>query len=379
MGPSPVAMETDMTELDDVLGKVCAELRERSWELQQPGDFPTNVARLLSESGLTRLCLPRSMGGLGGSLTDLVTAVERVSCVDASTGWCLFILATAPWLLCHAQPDLAGEVYADPESRVAGALAPTGTLRPHGDGCVLNGRWTFGSALNACHWVALHAVLEGTEPLRSAFAVLPVAEVTVREPWDGMGLQTSGSGAFGVADVVVPARRLIPGLSGPRIWPDAAFRVPFRATFAACAAVLLGIAGEMLDVFIEHARHKRSTFGSGVLGRQPHVRQLVAEAWAAVSAARTLLYDAIRAVEETPDCRRQAELRIAMNNVRQSALDVVGQLHLAAGGGAALRESRFAVLLRDAHTASQHHMFSTEVGALAGGVLLGFEMGEGQL
>jgi alkylation response protein AidB-like acyl-CoA dehydrogenase len=369
-----------VTELEDVLGKVCAQLRDLPPDdLWQAGDFPVDVARLLSDAGLTRLCLPRQAGGAGGSLTDLVTAVEQVSRADASTGWCLFILATAPWLLCHARPELIAEVYADPATRVAGALAPTGTLRPHGDDFLLNGRWTFGSALNASDWVAVHAVFEGAEPARSAFAVLPTAAVTYREPWDGMGLAASGSGPFGVSDVVVPAGRLIPGLSGTPVWPDPVLRVPFRATFAACAAVLLGIAGEMLDVFVDHARRKRPTYGSGVLGEQPQVRQLVAESWAGIASARSLLYDAVEAVTETPDLRRQAELRIAMNNVRQSTLDVVGRLHLAAGGGAALRESRFAVLLRDAHTASQHHMFSTEIGALAGGVLLGYEMGEGQL
>jgi hypothetical protein len=40
---------------------------------------------------------------------------------------------------------------------------------------------------------------------------------------------------------------------------------------------------------------------------------------------------------------------------------------------------RFARLLRDAHTASQHHMFSDDMSSVAGAVLLGLDVPQGQL
>ncbi|WP_328847615.1 acyl-CoA dehydrogenase family protein [Streptomyces sp. NBC_00258] len=370
--------------LDEVLDKVCVELRKRSYELEVPGDFPTDVADLLSGSGLTGLCLPRWLGGRGGRLSDLVGAVERIAAVDAATAWCLFIMGTAPWLLCHARPELVAEVYADPGTRVGGALAPTGVIRREGDGYVLKGRWAFGSGVNACDWVAVHAVFAQQSVTRSAFVLVPASGITYREPWDGLGLASSGSGVFGVDELAVPVHRVVPSLGGPPVWQDPPFRMSFRATFGACSAILVGIATEMLDAFTALSRSKRPTFGRGLLADQEYVQILVAESWGALQSARALLHRTVGLLEDAcadgvPHPRQQAELRIAMNTVRASCLRVVDQLHLAAGGGAALRASRFAHLLRDAHTASQHAMFGTEVTALAGSVLLGRDVPEGQL
>lgn len=343
------------------------------------------MAQRLSEAGLTSLCLPERLGGRGGNLSDLVRAVERVAAADASTAWCLFIMATAPWLLCHARPELVAEVYADPRVRIGGALAPTGTIRPGGDGSwTVEGSWAFGSAVNACQWVAVHAVFAEEPDPRSGFVLLPTSAITRREPWDGLGLVASGSGTFGVEARGVPSHRVITGLGGPPRWPEAPFRMSFRSTFAACAAVLLGIAGEMLDRFAGHARGKRPTFGRGLLAEQPQTRTLVAECWGSLHAARALLYQSVARIEDScadrgPEAREQAELRIAMNIVRASALGVVDRLHLAAGGAAALRRSWPARLLRDAHTASQHYMFGAEITELAGAVLLGQQVPGGRL
>jgi alkylation response protein AidB-like acyl-CoA dehydrogenase len=371
--------------LAEVLDAVCAEVRKQSAWFDVAGDFPVQVADALSASGLTALCLPRALGGRGGSLRELVTAVEQVASVDAATAWCTFIMGTAPWLLCRAEPELVSEVYAGPDSRIAGALAPTGTLSRRDGEFALTGRWTFGSAVNACDWVAVHAVFAEEGERRSAFALVPTTQLSYREPWDGMGLRASGSGAFGIVDLPVPAHRLVASLSSPPRWPEPVFRVPFRATFAACAAVLLGIAAEALAVFTDYAPQKHGTFGSGALAQQPYVQSLVAECWGALHAARALLYSTVDELEAacadggTPTLRQQAQLRIAMNTVRSNCLGVVDRIHHAAGGSASLDGSRFAQLLRDAHTASQHHMFGEAITALAGSALLGAAVAEGQL
>ncbi|WP_370964554.1 acyl-CoA dehydrogenase family protein [Amycolatopsis sp. cg9] len=370
--------------LGEVLDTARTELRKLSAWLDVTGDFPVAVARVLSDSGLTALCLPRALGGRGAGLRELVTAVEQVAAVDAATAWCTFIMGTAPWLLCRAEPELVDEVYARPDSRVAGVLAPTGTLTPVDGGFTLTGRWTFGSAVNACDWVAVHAVIAEDGVRRSAFALVPTADLSYREPWDGMGLRASGSGAFGITDLPVPRHRLVASLSSTPGWPDPVFRVPFRATFAACAAVLVGIAAEALAVFTDLAPKKRGTFGADTLSRLPHVQSLVAECWGDLHSARALLHTSVDELEDActagaPTPRQQAQLRIAMNTVRSHCLRVVDRVHHAAGGSAAVDGSRFAQLLRDAHTASQHHMFSEAITALAGSVLLGETVPEGNL
>lgn len=367
----------DPVIIEELTRSFCSDLQEHTRELEIGGDLPLGVAELLTKHRLTSLCLPERLGGRGGSLGNLVIVVERVAAVDAATGWCLFIMATAPWLLCHATPQLTGEVFADPEARIAGGLAPTGTARTvERGGYVVDGRWAFGSGVNRADWVVVHVTLPEHTTARSAFALIPASEVSYREPWDGLGLDASGSGAFGIEHLMVPAGRFLSDVSGPATWPEPMFRMSFRATFAAGAAVLLGIASHALEEFTSLAAQKRPTYGRGLLADQDRTRALVADCWAQVSAARFLLHQSVLGLEAAcadgaPSVRLQAELRIAICTVRQLCLSVVDRLHFSAGGSAAQHSSGFAKLLRDAHTASQHHMFGDDVRELAGAVLLG--------
>lgn len=347
-------------------------------ELQQAHELPARVAELLSSSGLTSMCLPRRLGGGGMGLSALVRVVETVSAADASTGWCLFIYATAPWLLDGADVRLLRDVYAHPGVRVAGALAPAGVARPTTRGYLLSGIWAFGSGLSACDWVGANAWVEGSSRRSSAFFLIPVADVDHQLPWDGMGLQASGSGAFEIREVVVPShRRVDHPASSSAAWPEASFRLSFRATFAAAAAVLLGVADEMLMEFTALAQRKTPTFAPDLLAQLPATCSIVSRTTSALGGARALLQETAAAAERacadgrTPSSRQQALLRSAINHVRRTCLDVVDRLHLASGGSGVDEGSRAGRLLRDAHTASQHHMFSAGIDELAGAALLG--------
>ncbi|HEX3786520.1 MAG TPA: hypothetical protein VHW44_01555 [Pseudonocardiaceae bacterium] len=342
-----------------------------------PGDLPPEVARLLSASRLTALCLPERLGGDGRGLIDLVDAIERVATVDASTAWVLFITATAPWLLAHADPAAVAEVYADPGTRIAGALAPTGTAAQRDGGYLVTGRWAFGSGVGSCDWVAVHVRLAGGDG--SAFALVPAAAVAYQEPWDGFGLRSTGSGAFGIEDEFVPAYRMVFQLDGSR-WPEPLFRLPFRTTFAAAAAVLLGVASRALTEFMMLATTKKPTFGRARLADQARVQALVAETSGALWAARAVLRESVGLLtEHGPDDLLRARSRIAINQVRATCVEVVGRLHAAAGSAAVGDTSVFVRALRDVHTAAQHYLFSDEINELAGVVLLGGEFDEVRL
>lgn len=364
---------------------VTAALRGRSLPVDPAGQLPLEAAGLLSEQRLTALCLPRRLGGLGCGLSELVTVVRAVSMADPSTAWCLFIFATAPWLLSGGTDELVAEVYGDPGSRVGGALAPTGRARRVGDAFQLEGTWRFGSGVGACDWVAVRAVVAGDTTARSAFFVVPGSDVAEIAPWDGIGLRNSGSGAFSITDAAVPAHRVVWSPPTGPVWPEPQFRLPFRATFAAGAAHLLGVAAEMIDEFIRLAAKKTPTFGAQELSRQPGVSALVARCVSAVDAAAAFLAETVADLEGSVEddtsppgaagrdagLRQQARLRAAVNHVRAACLTAVDQLHLASGGSGVPDGSRLSTLFRDAHTASQHYMFSPDVDELAGAVLLG--------
>jgi alkylation response protein AidB-like acyl-CoA dehydrogenase len=310
-------------------------------------ELPVEIADVLST--LTGTCLPARLGGAGRPLTELVRLVEAVSRVDAGVGWCLFILGSAPWLWRCADDRLLAEI--GPHTRLAGSLAPAGTARRTRSGYVVDGSWPFGSAVGVAHQVVVRAVVPDEGP---RCLVVPRADVTTR-PWDGAGLALSGSGAFRLDEVEVPAYRVLGDLDGPSRWPELC--TPFRATFAAGAAVLIGIAAAAVA---EVARAHR-----------PGIDALVGWAASTVQAARAALTDAVRRVQAGGNPYAQAGLRLAVVRVREYCLDVVDRLHLAAGAAVTAGTSVLGRLFADAHTASQHKMFGGDVDRLGGAALLG--------
>lgn len=360
--------------LEQRVEEVTERLRQLEPELAVTGDLPRSVAGMLSERGLTALCLPERLRGEGQSITGLAETVRALARADAATAWCLFIMATAPWLLAYASDECVAEVYSDPQARIGGALAPTGTAVETDGGYRLSGRWAFGSGVSACHYVVANARCPHDNS--TVFLVLPQADISTRDVWDGMGLARSGSGAFSVTDVFVPQHRAIRTTAAVR-WPEAPFRIPFRATFVAGAAVLCGIAEEMLARVMALCIEKKPTFGRRLIAEEPRIQFLVADCRGDLEAAYAGLYQAASRIEFAAErggvgLEDQIAVRIAIHHARKAALAVVDRLHLVAGSQGIPHDGVFARLLRDVHTASQHYMFSDEVAEVAGAAMLGF-------
>ena len=164
----------------------------------------------------------------------------------------------------------------------------------------------------------------------------------------------------------------------PVAWPDPIFALPFKATFALAAAVLIGVATEALSCLIELARVKRGTFARTRLADGGTMQSLVSRLDGVLGGARCLLYQRLEDACEAfgggyGTAAVQAALRIAVIHACDSALEVVDSVHRAAGGTAAHHGERITKLFRDAHTASQHYMFSDEMREVTGSVLLGRE------
>jgi indole-3-acetate monooxygenase len=67
-----------------------ADRGERERHLMEP------VVEALQDAGLSRLLVPRTLGGLQVDPLTLYQVIEAVAHVDGFTGWCLFINGCAP-------------------------------------------------------------------------------------------------------------------------------------------------------------------------------------------------------------------------------------------------------------------------------------------
>ena len=76
-------------------------------ELESGRQLPPQLVQGMAASGLLQLFLPRSMGGPELDLTTAFHAVEAVSKVDGSVGWCSVISGGGSVLLGWAEPGVA--------------------------------------------------------------------------------------------------------------------------------------------------------------------------------------------------------------------------------------------------------------------------------
>ena len=90
-------------------------------EMDSERRLPTPLVQSLAHAGLFQLNLPRSMGGPENEPLVTFRAVEQLSRVDGSVGWCSVIASGVSLLAGWLQRDVVRELFGQPpDMRVAG-------------------------------------------------------------------------------------------------------------------------------------------------------------------------------------------------------------------------------------------------------------------
>ena len=95
---------------EDVLAAIeslAPEVSARAAETEAARRLPPDLVALLASSGCFGILLPRSHGGVEGTLADQLHAVEALARADASVGWTVMIGSSAwsTWSTCPAPPS----------------------------------------------------------------------------------------------------------------------------------------------------------------------------------------------------------------------------------------------------------------------------------
>jgi hypothetical protein len=100
-----------------------ADESERSRRLAMP------VVEAMSRAGLSRLWVPRSLGGAEADIAAVVQVVEAVSKIDGAAGWCLTIAGNTSLPAEYLPSRSARDIFAsDPLLVTAGSWAPFGQV-----------------------------------------------------------------------------------------------------------------------------------------------------------------------------------------------------------------------------------------------------------
>jgi len=354
--------------------------------------LPATVADLKA-AGTARLFQPARFGGCEAELFRGVDALSAVGRGCGSTAWCMVQHITHNFMLSHwpdqGQQDIWGE---DPACLTSGIfIAAGGRARSVDGGYVLSGRWPLVSGVNTSDWCLFAALVDDEGPETHRYFALPRRQIEIVDTWRAVGLKGSASNDVVVSEVFVPAHRTlsIAHLKGGASPGNAHNRSPLYRTPSYCifgvyiSAALLGIAEAGLEFYLEGARRRVALVSRQKVGGYPTQQVKVAEASAAIAAARQLLLGICAEAGEIadrdglPSDEQRAQFRSYAAFAGRLAARAVELLWDAGASSSVYSDDPMARVYQDISVAGRHFTQNWDVnGSTHGRVLMGFELGD---
>lgn len=339
-------------------------------ELETSRRLPPDLVKAMNEAGLFQLYLPRAVGGPEIPPLTAMRAIEALSKIDGSVGWCAMLSGAVSLFMAWLPPAVSRELFGQPpDLRIAGSIRPEGRAYPIDGGYRVSGRWDFASGINHANWLFCACkIMDGERPQLTApgapltrIMLIPAEAATIIDTWSVVGMCGTGSHDFVVEDVFVPAAHSLSPDEPPQD-PGLLYhpRLMMMNVWVLTAGNALGIARGALEAFIDLATRRGSTMSTTLLRDRPLVQTRVAEAEAILSAARAYIVHAVeRAWQAVGDgtvdpSRDIAQGRLAITHCMHEARRVVDIVFHAAGTNAVYRKYPLERYFRDIHTSVQH-------------------------
>lgn len=273
----------DYSSADEIVGVLRAQA-----DKTEQGARPTaeSLAAVRDDKALA-LRTPREYGGAWAGAETTATTLVRLGRGCPSTAWVVGTCVTAENIAAKCFPgSRSGEVFADPDALLCGSGIPAqGTRVP--EGVRVTGRWPNVSGCEDSAWAVLGVQIEGT----LAFALVPVAELTIERTWNMAGMRGTGSHTLVAHDILIPAARV-------EATPPFSLADLLLHAITALGPVV-GAARGALDATITMFGSDRKPFTTSYtrMGKSPGARHWLAEAAHLVNRAETTMLAVARAAD----------------------------------------------------------------------------------
>ncbi len=356
-------------------------------EIERERRLPEALVTAMTDAGLFRMLVPRSMGGSEVSLPELADVIETIAMADASVAWCLGQASGVSRVSFYLPPETAREIFGRPDAIAAWGQGPTSTAQRVPGGYRVNGTWSFASGVRHATWLGANnarLLNEAGEPELDAkgaplrlILLVPAAEAELTDVWQVSGLRGTASDDYTMRDVFVPADREVTSHAfepGPlRLFGTTPI---FSVAFS---SVALGVARALLDAFIDLTVTKTPRGLTGVLRERPTVQTQVAQAEATLRAAKALQRQTVSQVwqkvsaTDNFDLDSRASLRLSTTHAIQCAAQVADVAYYAAGATAIFTSNPFERRFRDIHAVTQQVQGRADHYETVGRYLLGLD------
>jgi alkylation response protein AidB-like acyl-CoA dehydrogenase len=363
----------------DAARHILPVIRDHNAETERERRLSKATLNALTDTGLLRMCTPRSLGGLEVDPLTCARVVEEVAGADSAAGWTLVNPLNYAFF-CARLPDAgAEEIYRNgPNAVIAGPFHPPIQATPVPGGYRLTGRAPFASNCHDATWIARVAmVMEGEAPRLNAsgapellLAMVPVEACEIIDTWYVMGMRGTGSDDIALTDVFVPQARTFP--LEPEFTPGSHYRGPlYRFSAMGNLAstfplVMLAMARQALNEVYTLAQGKTPFASTRLLRERTTAQVKLAQAEATLRAARALLYDTLSErweqtrAGEPPSLVQRADLLLAVAHATSSAATVVELAYNVAGTSGIYTRNPLERHFRDVQVLKQHGFASEQ-------------------
>ena len=328
-----------------------------------------NVINAIREEQIHRLLLPKDYGFPQIDFWTYADLIKKVSYHNLSAAWltCFYSLHNA-WVS-YLPKDFRDEVVAS-GGFTADVFAPVGKLEECEGGYLISGQWNFVSGILHSEWVALGALLqfEGKDVKEGAAACVRVADLTIIENWDALGVRGSGSHSV-IADKVFVKKEAVLRMSNMQEQsrpPEAALGQPYDKDYLyydmpwypgfyiGFASMAVGGAERVVEEF-RKSTEKRVRVSGVNEHESPTSQRVLAEISMELKAAQALLNEYIAQMYRDRDQPyNEAEYKAMRASLIRKCVDIAVRSLLTLGGHAVLKGHPVELFTRDLLTIGTH-------------------------
>ncbi len=394
---SPVANAPAIETLIDNARQLVPKLRERAQQTEAERRVSDQTTAEFREAGFFKLMQPARFGGYEYGFTAFIDIISELGRGCTSSAWGCSLGAVHQWLVgtfpLEAQEDVWGR---DPHAIVCGSYAPAVKAVAADGGYLVEGKWHWASNVDNSQWALLGVMFPPDEQHPApypGFLLAPRKDWEIEDTWFVAGQAGTGSKTVAIdKPIFIPGHRKISFAElssnappGSQANPNSIYRIPFLSAVPVClVSPLLGTAQGAIEEFIAMAgsrvtRGAVSGGGTQLCDFFP-VQSRLAEATAALDAARLLIYRDTAEVESIAASGERISVEHRIRNRRDHAFaarlsrDAVDCVFASVGGAGLALNQPLQRMWRDANAIAKHISLNWDaVSSMCGQHLLGLE------
>ncbi len=327
-------------------------------ELDESGEFPWEILKVLADAGLFGIYIPEEYGGMGFGNFENNLVVEELSkiCIGVSVSFAASGLGAYPILLfgSHEQklkylPDIAaGKKLAAFGITESGAGSDAGsirtTARKDGDNYIVDGvkQWiTNGGEAETYSFIAKTDKSKGARGASGFIVEKGAPGFSFGKKENKLGIRASATRELVFEECAVPKENLL----GKEGMGFIIAMKTFDMTRTGIAAQAVGLAQGALNEAMLYA-HERKTFGKPIIAHQA-VQHMLAEMATQIEASRALTYQAARYCDSgAKDMSKYSAMAKLISS--ETAMKVTTDAVQIFGGYGYMREYPVEKMMRDA-------------------------------